>query len=207
MPIELPSLPYALDALEPHISATTLELHHGKHHKAYVDKTNALVTGSTLADRPLEEIIVAAASDAGRSALFNNAAQAWNHAFYWQSMRPDGGGAPGGQIARRISSSFGGFDAFAEAFRTAAVDHFGSGWVWLVFDGGALRITSTSNAGTPLTTGQVPLLTIDVWEHAYYVDYRNRSADYVATFLAHLANWEFANSNLVGAGFRQAAAQ
>ncbi len=195
MPIELPSLPYALDALEPHISATTLELHHQKHHKAYVDKTNALVAGSTLADRPIEEIIVAAASDAGRSALFNNAAQAWNHDFYWRCLSPKGGGEPSGELARDLTAAFGSLAAFRQKFAQAAIGKFGSGWAWLVRNGdGSLEILATTNAETPLRSGKTALLTCDVWEHAYYIDYRNARADYVEAFW-ELVNWEFVARN------------
>jgi len=195
MPIELPGLPYPHDALAPHISAATLELHHGKHHKAYVDKTNTLVAGTALADRSLEQIIRATAGDGAKAALFNNAAQAWNHTFYWKSMRP-GGGTPDGPLARRIEASFKSFDAFAESFKAAAVAQFGSGWAWLVLEGGRLRVTATANADTPIAHRQIPLLTIDVWEHAYYLDYQNARPAYIETWLTNLVNWEFAAENL-----------
>jgi Fe-Mn family superoxide dismutase len=193
MSLTLPTLPYALDALEPHLSRRTVATHHGRHHAAYVEKARALVKGTALEDASLEEIVKASV---GSGELFNVAAQAWNHAFLWQSMRPGGGGPAHGAIAALIDESFGTHTAFCKAFVTAAGDQFGSGWAWLVLDGPRLRIVATSNAETPLLTGLVPLLTIDVWEHAYYLDYLNRRLDYIAVFLAHLANWEFANHNL-----------
>ena len=207
MPIELPSLPYAVDALEPHISRTTLEIHHGRHHRAYVEKTQSLVAGTPLANASLEEIIAKTAGKKAKAALFNNAAQAWNHAFYWSSLSPRGGGAPGGELADLIDRDFASHAAFADAFKAAAVGQFGSGWAWLVLDGGRLAIAATSNADTPLARDQVPLLTVDVWEHAYYLDYQNRRADYVATFLDKLANWEFASRNLAQATARKEAAE
>ena len=207
MPIELPSLPYAVDALEPHISRTTLEIHHGRHHRAYVEKTQSLVAGTPLASASLEEIIAKTAGKKAKAALFNNAAQAWNHAFYWSSLSPRGGGAPGGELADLIDRDFASHAAFADAFKAAAVGQFGSGWAWLVLDGGRLAIAATGNADTPLARDQVPLLTVDVWEHAYYLDYQNRRADYVATFLDKLANWEFASRNLAQATARKEAAE
>lgn len=196
MPFELPDLPYDADALAPHVSAETLAVHHGKHHKAYVDKLNGLVEDGPFADRDLDAIIRATAGDADNVAIFNNAAQAWNHGFYWHSMKPGGGGAPGGELGRRLERDFGGYEAFAEAFTAAATGQFGSGWAWLVQDSDGLKVVSTGNAETPLTTAATPLLTLDVWEHAYYLDYQNRRPDYVATFLAELANWDFAAANL-----------
>ena len=207
MPIELPSLPYAVDALEPHISRKTLEIHHGRHHRAYVEKTQSLVAGTPLAAASLEEIIAKTAGKKAKAALFNTAAQAWNHAFYWNSLSPRGGGAPGGALADLIDRDFASHAAFADAFKAAAVGQFGSGWAWLVLDGGRLAIAATSNADTPLARDQVPLLTVDVWEHAYYLDYQNRRADYVATFLDKLANWEFASRNLAQATARKEAAE
>jgi Fe-Mn family superoxide dismutase len=207
MPIELPSLPYAVDALEPHISRTTLEIHHGRHHRAYVEKAQALVAGTPLAKASLEDIIAKTAGKKAKAALFNNAAQAWNHTFYWNSLSPQGGGAPKGAIAGLIDRDLGGPAAFADAFKAAAVGQFGSGWAWLVLDGGKLAITTTGNADTPLAHGQVPLLTADVWEHAYYLDYQNRRPDYLATFLGKLVNWSFANANLQRATDRQEAAE
>ncbi len=203
MPIELPTLPYAVDALEPHISRTTLEIHHGRHHRAYVEKAQALVAGTPLANASLEDIIAKTAGKKAKAALFNNAAQAWNHTFYWNSLRPQGGGAPTGAIAGLIDRDFASPAAFADAFKAAAVGQFGSGWAWLVLDGGKLAITTTGNADTPLAHGQVPLLTADVWEHAYYLDYQNRRPDYLATFLGKLVNWSFANANLLRATDRR----
>ena len=205
MAIELPKLPYALDALQPHVSKTTLEFHHGKHHKAYVDKTNELIANTDLAARSLEEIVRSAAGPKGKPALFNNAAQAWNHAFFWHSMSPKGGGSPGGELADRIKKDLGGVEAFAGAFKKAAVGQFGSGWAWLCLANGKLEVSATGNADTPLVHGKVPLLTADVWEHAYYLDYQNRRRDYVSTFLGKLINWEFAESNLQMALQRRAA--
>jgi len=207
MPIELPSLPYAVDALEPHVSRTTLEIHHGRHHRAYVEKTHSLVAGTPLAGAPLEEIIAKTAGKKAKTALFNNAAQAWNHTFYWSSLSPRGGGAPSGELAQLIDRDFASHAAFVDAFKAAAIGQFGSGWAWLVLDGGRLAIAATSNADTPLARDQVPLLTVDVWEHAYYLDYQNRRADYVATFLDKLANWEFASRNLEQATARKEAAE
>jgi Fe-Mn family superoxide dismutase len=194
MNLTLPTLPYALDALEPHISRRTLATHHGRHHAAYIEKTRALVQRTNLESASLEEIV---RSMAVGTKLFNAAAQAWNHAFLWQSLRPGGGGPACGDIASLIDESFGTYTAFCQEFVTAAGDQFGSGWAWLVLDGARLQIVATSNADTPLTTNQVPLLTLDVWEHAYYLDYQQRRLDYIAAFLAHLVNWDFANRNLV----------
>jgi len=196
MSFELPPLPYAKDALQPHISERTLEFHYGKHHQAYVTNLNNLVAGTELADATLEDVIRAAAGKPDKAGIFNNAAQVWNHTFYWHSIAPGGGGAPKGDIADLIKDSFGGHDAFAEAFKTAAATQFGSGWAWLILDGGKLKVTKTGNADTPLAHGEKALLTIDVWEHAYYLDYQNRRPDYIATFLASLVNWDFANRNL-----------
>lgn len=196
MQIILPQLPYAYDALEPHISRATLELHHGKHHRAYVEKTRTLAEQLRLADQPLERIIAQTARREAWRALFQNAAQAWNHAFFWRCLRPASGGAPQGEIAARLDSDLGGYDAFAEQFAAAATGQFGSGWAWLVLDGGLLKITQTANADTPLAHGQTPLLCIDVWEHAYYLDYQNRRPDYVRAVIANLLNWDFANRNL-----------
>jgi superoxide dismutase, Fe-Mn family len=203
MPIALPPLPYPYEALEPYISRTTLEFHHAKHHKAYVDKTKALAKEVRLADLSLELIIQHTARHERHRALFNNAAQAWNHAFYWRSLQPGGGGEPSGEIADRIKSDLGSYADFAEQFAAAATGQFGSGWAWLVLDGRKLRVITTANADTPIAHGQIPLLTIDVWEHAYYLDYQNRRADYVDALIKHLINWDFANKNL---GRRQAGA-
>jgi len=193
--LALQSLPYALDALEPHISRRTLAAHYGQHHAAYVDKTRSLIEGTPLESASLEEIVLSSAKQADRT-LFNAAAQAWNHAFYWRSMRPGGGGQGHGPIAQLIEDGFSSHTAFCQAFTATASGQFGSGWAWLVLDDNELRITATSNAETPLVQMQVPLLAIDVWEHAYYLDYQQRRADYVAAFLAHLIDWDFANHNL-----------
>jgi Fe-Mn family superoxide dismutase len=198
--IELPPLPYAQDALAPVISAETLSFHYGKHHKAYVDNLNKLVAGTELAELPLEAVIAAAAGKADKVGIFNNAAQTWNHTFFWNSLKPGGGGAPTGAVAKAIDAAFGGFDAFKKEFANAAMTQFGSGWAWLVADPGRLKIVKTGNADTPLTMGLKPLLTIDVWEHAYYLDYQNRRADFVAAVIDKLLNWEFANANLARAG-------
>jgi superoxide dismutase, Fe-Mn family len=196
MAIQLPELPYQKDALAPHISASTLEFHHDKHHQAYVTNANKLIAGTDLENKPLEEIIRAAAADAGKKGLFNNAAQVWNHSFLWNSMKPKGGGSASGAVSKLIDRDFGSFDAFAEKFVAAAVGQFGSGWAWLVLNGGKLEIYATANADTPIVHGLKPLLTVDVWEHAYYLDYQNRRPDYVKIFLDKLANWDFANANL-----------
>lgn len=195
MNLTLPALPYALDALEPHVSRRTLAAHHGYHHAAYVEKTRALVQRTPLESASLEEIVRASAKSTGR-ALFNASAQAWNHAFYWQCMRPNGGGEANGAIAPLIRQGFGSQTAFNQEFVKAAANQFGSGWAWLVLDGAQLRITATANAATPLITAQVPLLVIDVWEHAYYLDFQHRRLDYIAAFLAHLVDWDFVNRNL-----------
>lgn len=188
---ELPPLPYAMDALEPYISKETLEYHYGKHHKAYVDNLNNLIPGTEFENLTLEEIILKASGP-----IFNNVAQVWNHTFYWNSMRPNGGGEPDGKLADAIRRDFGSFEAFKEAFSKAAVTLFGSGWAWLVKNpDGKLQIVQTSNAGNPLTSGQKPLLTCDVWEHAYYIDYRNARPKYVENFW-NLVNWDFAAQNL-----------
>jgi len=199
MTIQLPDLPYAKTALEPHISARTLEFHHDKHHAAYVANTNKLIDGGPLADKSLIEIVKAAAADPAKKGLFNNSAQVWNHTFLWQSMAPNGGGKPKGEVAERIQQDFGGYDKFSEQFSAAAVGQFGSGWAWLVLDGGKLKVEATANADTPLVQGKTALVTCDVWEHAYYLDFQNRRPDYVRTFLEHLVNWDFANTNLKGA--------
>ena len=195
MSLSLPALPYALDALEPYISRRTLAAHHGRHHAAYVEKTRRLVQRTTLESAPLEQIVRVSSQQRDQS-LFNAAAQAWNHAFLWKSMRPGGGGEAHGHVAQLIEKSFGSQSAFGQQFVTVAGDQFGSGWVWLVLDDDRLRITATSNAETPLTTDQKPLLAIDVWEHAYYLDYQHRRLDYIAAFLSQLVDWDFANHNL-----------
>ena len=198
MAFTLPDLPYAPDALEPHMSANTFSFHHGKHHNTYVVNLNGLIDGTDLADKSLEEIIHASADDPSKAGLFNNAAQVWNHTFFWNSMKPGGGGAPTGELAAKIDSDLGGLDKFKEDFKAAGATQFGSGWAWLVSDGGTLKIVKTANAETPLTQGVTPLLTCDVWEHAYYLDYQNRRPDFLQTFLDHLVNWDFAAANLTG---------
>ena len=192
----LPPLPYLEDALAPVISASTVTFHYGKHHKGYVDNLNKLVAGTELADLPLEKLIAQTANRADTVAIFNNAAQAWNHSFYWRSLRSKGGGEPPATLKRRIDASFGSLDACKEALATAAAARFGSGWVWLVLDAHRLKVISTGNAETPLIKGIRPLLTIDVWEHAYYLDYQNRRADYVNAVLDKLINWGFAGDGL-----------
>ena len=200
MTITLPDLPYAKDALAPHISAETLDFHHGKHHNTYVVNLNKLIDGTGYANAALEEIIRDSAGDAGKAGIFNNAAQIWNHTFYWHSMKPNGGGAPTGAVADAINSAFGGMDGFKDAFATAGATQFGSGWAWLVAAGGKLEIRKTPNAETPLTdAGVTPLITMDVWEHAYYLDYQNKRPAYIETFIDKLINWDFANSNLANA--------
>ena len=192
----LPPLPYAQSALEPAISSTTLSFHYGKHHKAYFEKTNALVEGTPFKGKSLEEIVRGAAKGKQHQKLFNNAAQAWNHSFYWQSMKPKGGGAPTGALAERITKDFGSYDAFKTQFTQTAVDHFSNGWVWLVLDKGKLKIVDTHDADTPVVRGQKPLAVSDVWEHAYYLDYKNARKDYVTAYLDKLLNWQFVEQNL-----------
>jgi Fe-Mn family superoxide dismutase len=201
MAVQLPPLPYAETALEPHYSAKTLGFHHGKHHKAYVDNLNKLIAGTPLESQPLEQIVQGVAGDQSRAGVFNNAAQVWNHTFFWSSMRPAGGGRPSGPLLQRLEAAFGGYEKFAEQFKAAAVGRFGSGWAWLVAEGGALKIVTTPNAETPLATGQAALMTVDVWEHAYYLDYQNRRPDFVQAFLDHLVNWDFAAQNLAKAAY------
>jgi Fe-Mn family superoxide dismutase len=195
-PIALPELPYAEDALAPVVSRETIGYHYGKHHKAYVDKLNGLIESTPYADMPLEKIIQASAKEASKAAIFNNAAQVWNHWFFWHSLSPDGGGRPGGALARRIEEDFGDFDSFASELKQAAVGQFGSGWAWVVYDKGKLKVTKTSNADTPIAHGVKPLLTIDVWEHAYYLDYQNRRPDYAAALIERLLDWDFAQQNM-----------
>jgi Fe-Mn family superoxide dismutase len=195
-PFELPPLPYPETALDPVISARTIGFHYGKHHRGYLDNLNKQVQGTELADRTLEDIIRATAADERQQGVFNNAAQVWNHTFYWNSLRPQGGGEPNGVLAERITASFGGLDGCKTELAKAATAQFGSGWAWLVQDGDALRVIRTANADTPIAHGVTPLLTIDVWEHAYYLDYQNRRADYVKAVLDRLLNWDFAARNL-----------
>jgi len=195
-PHVLPSLPYADTALAPVISAQTIGFHYGKHHRGYVDNLNKLVAGTEFAGLPLEKIIAGTAGKADKTAFFNNAAQTWNHTFYWNSLRPKGGGEPPAALKQRIEASFGDLDSCKKELAAAAMAQFGSGWAWLVLDGGKLKVVKTGNADMPLTTGMKPLLTIDVWEHAYYLDYQNRRADYVNAVLDKLINWDFAAKNL-----------
>lgn len=201
MAFDLPSLPYSRDALAPHISEETLNFHYGKHHQAYVTNLNKMIEGGPLANASLEEVIMDSAGDASKAGVFNNSAQVWNHTFYWHSMKPSGGGAPTGKIAELIDRDFGSYDAFKEAFAAAGATQFGSGWAWLVLGkDGKLAVTKTPNAETPLTEdGVTPLLTMDVWEHAYYLDFQNARPKYIETFLAELVNWDFANQNLADA--------
>jgi len=189
---KLPALPYAMDALQPHISKETFEFHYGKHHQAYVTNLNNLIKGTEFENLGLEDIV----KKAPAGGVFNNAAQVWNHTFFWSSMKPGGGGQAGGALGAAIGKKWGGFDAFKEAFTKSAVGNFGSGWTWLVKKpDGTVDIVNTANAGTPLTSADKPLLTIDVWEHAYYIDYRNARPKFVETFLTSLANWDFAAKN------------
>lgn len=199
MAFELPALPYAPTALEPHMSAKTFEFHHGKHHQAYVTNLNNLIKDTPLASQSLEEIVKASAGDATKAGIFNNAAQVWNHTFFWNSMKPNGGGAPTGDLAAKIDATFGSLAAFKEQFKAAAVGQFGSGWAWLVVEQGELKIVKTGNADSPIAHGQTPLLTVDVWEHAYYLDFQNRRPDFVQSFLDNLVNWDFAAANLAAA--------
>ena len=190
---KLPDLPYAIDALEPHISAETLQFHHGKHHATYVDKLNGMIPGSEFESATLEDIIQGASGG-----MFNNAAQIWNHSFYWNCLSPNGGGAPGQKLGEAIDQTFGSFEAFKEQFAAAALGNFGSGWTWLVKNkAGGLEIVNTDDAENPMTQDYVPLLTCDVWEHAYYIDYRNRRPDYIAAFW-QLVNWDFVANNYAG---------
>jgi superoxide dismutase, Fe-Mn family len=195
-PFKLPALPYSDDALDPHISAKTIGFHYGKHHNAYVTNLNNLVKGTDLAQMTLEQVIMKVAKDDTKKPVFNNAAQVWNHTFYWNSMRPKGGGQPKRRLAGMIDDSFGSLEGFKEQFKKAATAQFGSGWAWLVADGNKLSITTTGNADLPMAHGQRALLTCDVWEHAYYLDFQNRRPDYLTAFCNDLINWEFAEKNL-----------
>ena len=192
----LPPLPYAANALDPVISTNTIGFHYGKHHKGYVDTLNKLIAGTELANHSLEKLIAETAGKADKVAIFDNAAQTWNHTFYWRSLRPKGGGEPPAALKQRIEASFGNLDACKKELATAATTEFGSGWAWLVLEADKLKVVKTANAETPLTKGVKPLLTIDVWEHAYYLDYQNRRADYVNAVLDKLINWGFAADNL-----------
>jgi len=197
MKLELPELPFAKDALAPHMSANTLDFHHGKHHNAYVTKGNELLADAKLTADSLEDLVVAAANIGG--GLFNNVGQHYNHSFFWNSLKPKGGGAPTGAIAAKIDTDFGSYDKFKQEFVNGGIGQFGSGWVWLVADAGKLKVVKSANAETPLTQGMTPLLVCDVWEHAYYLDFQNRRPDFLASFLDNLANWDFANANLKNA--------
>jgi superoxide dismutase, Fe-Mn family len=192
----LPPLPYAENALDPVISANTLGFHYGKHHKAYVDNLNKLLAGTDMASLTLEQVIAQSEGKADKAGIFNNAAQIWNHTFYWHSLKPNGGGEPPAKLKQLIDASFGGVDACKKELATAATTQFGSGWAWLVLDADKLKVAKTGNAETPLTKGVKPLLTIDVWEHAYYLDYQNRRPDYANAVLDKLINWGFAADNL-----------
>ncbi|MFN3605060.1 MAG: superoxide dismutase [Leptonema sp. (in: bacteria)] len=198
MAITLPELPYEKGALEPYISSKTIEFHYGKHHQAYVTNTNNLIQNTHLEQADLETIIKESASDPSKQGIFNNSAQVWNHTFYWHSMKPKGGGEPSQSLMDKITAHFGSFENFKNEFKQAATTQFGSGWAWLVWDlaDNKLKVIKTSNAETPIVKNLKPLLTIDVWEHAYYLDYQNRRADYIDTFIQHLVNWEFALKNL-----------
>jgi len=195
--IKLPELPFTQDALVPYISSKTVDFHYGKHHNAYVVNTNKLLENHALKDKTLEEIIKSTAGDSSQAGLFNNAAQVWNHTFYWNSIKPKGGGQPTGKIAEKINKDLGGYDKFVEAFQAAGVGQFGSGWAWLVVNkNGKLEVVKTANADTPMAHGLKPVLTVDVWEHAYYLDYQNRRPDYVKSIIENLLNWDFVNTNI-----------
>jgi Fe-Mn family superoxide dismutase len=194
--IVLPPLPWAENSLEPVVSAKTISFHYGRHHKTYVDTVNKLIAGTEYADMALEKLIGATAGKTDKAGIFNNAAQVWNHTFYWNSLRPKGGGEPPSMLKQKIEAAFGSVDACKRELSAAAVAQFGSGWAWLVVDAGKLKIIKTADAGTPITQGVKPLLTVDVWEHAYYLDYQNKRADYVNAVLDKLINWEFAERNL-----------
>ena len=194
MPITHPDLPYARNALEPYMSAKTFEFHHGKHLKAYVDNTNKLIAGTQLENADLETIVKETAKDSSKAGIFNNAAQVWNHIFFFKCMKPNGGGVPSGKIAEMINAAFGSHQKFVDEFKNAGVTQFGSGWAWLVLDGRQLKVFKTPNAENPLAHGLKPLLGVDVWEHSYYLDYQNRRPDYLAAFVDKLINWDFVNS-------------
>lgn len=196
MTIELPALPYERNALEPYMSENTFNYHYGKHHQAYVTNLNKLIAGTDLEGKSLEDIIVAVADNSAKGGVYNNAAQVWNHTFYWNSMQPNGGGKPNAELLAKIEADFGSFDKFKEEFATAGATQFGSGWAWLVLDNGKLKVTKTPNAVTPFGTGVTPLLTMDVWEHAYYLDYQNARPKYIEVFLDKLVNWDFVTNNL-----------
>lgn len=196
MAFSLPTLPYGKKDLEPFVSEQTIDFHYGKHHQTYVTNLNGLVTGTANESKSLEELIVDSCNNPDAVGIFNNAAQVWNHTFFWNCMKPNGGGQPFGKIVELINASFGSYEKFAADFKQAALTQFGSGWAWLVQEGNSIKITKTANADLPMTHSQTALLTCDVWEHAYYLDYQNRRADFVQTFLDKLVNWDFVNSNL-----------
>jgi len=196
VPLTLAPLPYAIDALEPVISARTLSLHHDKHHRAYIENLNKLIVSTEVANLPLDQIATVTAGQPDRAGIFNNAAQAWNHSFYWNCLNPKGGGEPPPTLRRKMEAAFGSVDACKKALAESAITQFASGWAWLVFDGDNLKVMKTGSANDPLADGLTPLLTIDVWEHAYYLDYQNRRADHVNAVIENLANWEFAADNL-----------
>ena len=203
MPFTLPDLPYAKDALAPHMSAETLEFHHGKHHKAYVDKTNGMLADKGLENASLIEVIKSA-SERGDKPLFNNSAQIWNHSFFWQCLAPAGSTKPSGKLAEMIASEFGDHATLVEKLAKEATDHFASGWGWLVLEIGKLKVTSLHDADTPVAHGLIPLLTLDVWEHAYYIDYRNERPKFLKTVLENIVNWDFVAQNLDGEGASRA---
>lgn len=196
MTFELPSLPYASDALAPYMSSETLDFHHGKHHQTYVTNLNNLVKDSDMQDASLEDIVIKSSKDASMAGIFNNAGQHWNHILFWQCMKPNGGGAIPSELENRINSDFGSVDQFKEAFVQAGTTQFGSGWTWLAIDNGKLVVTKSANASNPLVEGMKPILGCDVWEHSYYIDYRNKRPDYLKAFLDNMVNWEFVSSQL-----------
>lgn len=196
MAFSLPNLPYGKKDLQPFVSEQTIEFHYGKHHQTYVTNLNTIVAGTPNENKSLEELIMLSANNADLAGMFNNAAQVWNHTFFWNCMKPNGGGKPTGKISDLINSSFGSYEKFAAEFKQAALTQFGSGWAWLVQDGASIKITKTANADLPMAHSQIALLTCDVWEHAYYLDYQNRRADFVQSFLDNLINWDFVNANL-----------
>ncbi len=196
MTFTLPTLPFEKTALEPYISANTIDFHYGKHHQAYVTNLNNLIAGTDMQGKSLEEIILASSKDPAKMGVFNNAAQVWNHTFYWHCLKQNGGGEPSAKLLELIKASFGDFEKFKAEFKQACITQFGSGWAWLILEEGHLKILKTSNADLPLAHGKKALLTCDVWEHAYYLDYQNKRPDYVDTFLNHLVNWEFVESQL-----------
>ena len=196
MAMKLPNLPFAPNALEPHMSARTFEFHHGKHHAAYVTNGNKLLEGTPLEKKALHEIVREVAGDASKAGVFNNCAQVWNHSFFWHCLKPGGGGQPSGELAKQIDAAFGSYDKFVQEFSNAAATQFGSGWAWLVKDGGKLAVAKTPNADTPVARGQQPLLTLDVWEHAYYLDHQNARPKFIETFMTKLVNWDYVAQNL-----------